>query len=153
MKKLFTAGLVASAALALSACGGTKTTTVTSTVQPTSTATTTSAPTTTTTTTPAPGPISKTCSVTGVKNVSPSTVPVQLDANGYPANKAALANCATATYLVNFVANQKAQSPVSTNNFTCTPTVSLGGSKAVFLCSGANNTIKYNFTLNYNLKG
>jgi hypothetical protein len=151
MKKLFTVGFVASAALALSACGGTKTTTVTSTVQPTSTATTTSAAT-TTTTTPAAGPISKTCSVTGVNNVSPSTVPVQLNASGYPASKASLANCATATYLVNFIANQKAQKPVTTSNFTCTPTVSLGGSKAVFICSGANNTIKYNFTLNYNLK-
>ena len=149
MKKMFAVCLAVSAAMALAACGSTKTTTVTSTVQPTSTQTSSTA--TTTTGQPAAGPVNKTCSVTSVPNVSPTTVPVQLVAKGYPASKAALVNCATASFLVNLVAKQRAEEPVNSNNFTCVPAVT--GTKAAFVCSGANDTIKYSFTLTYTLKG
>jgi hypothetical protein len=150
MKKMFAVGLALTAAMALAACGSTKTTTVTSTVQPTSTQAS-STTNTTTTAQPVVGPVNKTCSVTSVPNVSPTTVPVQLVAKGYPANKAALVNCATASFLVNLVAKQRAEEPVNSNNFTCVPAVT--GTKAAFVCSGANDTIKYRFTLNYTLTG
>lgn len=144
MKKTLALGLAASAAFAVSACGGTKTTTVTTTAQPTSTQAST---TTTSTAQPVVGPVNKTCTVTAVPNVTPTTVPVQLVAKGYPAAKAGLVNCETASFLVNLVAKQSAEEPVRSDNFDCVPAVT--GNKAAFVCSGANDSIKYSFTLNY----
>ena len=146
MKKVVAIAIAAIAAFALSACGGTKTTTVTTTAQPTTTQESTST-TTTTTAQPVVGPVNKTCTVTSVPNVSPTTVPVQLAAKGYPASKAGLVNCATASFLVNLVAKQSAEEPVRSNNFDCVPAVT--GNKAAFVCTGANDSIKYSFTLNY----
>ena len=132
----------------LTACGGTKTVTVTSTVTPsTDAAAQTTATAAQTTTTAAKPTVPTTCKVTGVANVTPSTVAVQVRAKGYPQSDQEFVGCSTAKVLVDRTANVKAQSPVSTPHFTCTPTVT--GSRADFVCVGSKGTIRYAYTLNY----
>lgn len=147
MKKLLALATAVVLAASLAACGGTKTTTVTRTLAPSSTTTSASTSVSTTTTQAATPAVSKTCSVPNVVNVTPNTVSVQLKASGYTPAQATLVNCATATTIVNIVAGQKAEMPVKTKNFACTPTVT--GNKASFTCVNSGSTITYSFTLNY----
>ncbi|CAB4877833.1 MAG: hypothetical protein F2799_05670 [Actinobacteria bacterium] len=150
MTKALSLTTVALLATALTACGGTTTTTVTSTI--TAAPTTTAAATTTTTPAkPAGAAVSKTCTVTAVPNVTPSSISVQLTAKGYVAKSLPLVGCPTASSLVKIVAATKAQMPVKTNNFNCTPTVT--GKSTGFDClitTGAAGSVKYDFTLIYN---
>lgn len=156
MRKTLVVLIAATAATALIACGSTKTVTVTSTLTTATqlSTTTTSEPTTsstTTTTTTADGKVSKSCDVTGVSQVKNGSVTVQLTASGYPASSSNLVGCSTATDLVNIVAKQKAEMPVKTNNFNCTPTVN--GNAADFTCAviaSDKGKINYQFVLNYN---
>ena len=149
MRKAVALLTVALASTVLAACGTTKTTTVTSTVTA-SAPTTTAATTTTATTTPASGPVNKTCNVTGVPNVTTGSVSVQLTATGATGAAVSLVGCPTASTLVKIVAGTKAQMPVKTKSFNCTPTVN--GTATSFDCTllAANQgSVEYKFTLNY----
>jgi len=150
MRKAVALLTVALASTVLAACGTTKTTTVTSTVTRFGTPTTTAATTTTATTTPASGPVNKTCNVTGVPNVTTGSVSVQLTATGATGAAVSLVGCPTASTLVKIVAGTKAQMPVKTKSFNCTPTVN--GTATSFDCTllAANQgSVEYKFTLNY----
>ena len=155
MRKTLVVLIAATTATALAACGSTKTVTVTSTLTTATqlSTTTTSEPTTssTTTTTTADNKVSKSCDVTGVSQVKNGSVTVQLTASDYPASASNLVGCSTATDLVNIIAKQKAEMPVKTNNFNCTPTVN--GNAADFTCAVIatdKGKINYQFVLNYN---
>ncbi|MEI6662971.1 MAG: hypothetical protein WCL20_01520 [Actinomycetes bacterium] len=155
MRKTLVVFIAATAATALIACGSTKTVTVTSTLTTATqlSTTSTSEPTasSTTTTTTADSKVSKSCDVTGVSQVKNGSVTVQLTASGYPASSSNLVGCSTATDLVNIIAKQKAEMPVKTNNFNCTPTVN--GNAADFTCAVIatdKGKINYQFVLNYN---
>jgi len=155
MRKTLVVLIAATAATALIACGSTKTVTVTSTLTTATqlSTTSTSEPTasSTTTTTTADSKVSKSCDVTGVSQVKNGSVTVQLTASGYPASSSNLVGCSTATDLVNIIAKQKAEMPVKTNNFNCTPTVN--GNAADFTCAVIatdKGKINYQFVLNYN---
>ena len=143
-------------AIALTACGSTKTvtSTVTSTLTTATQANTTTAAasttSSTTSTTTQANSETKTCSVTGVNQVKGSTVSVKLTASGYSSQVANLVGCPTAAVLVKLIAAKKSQMPVATKNFQCTPTVT--GSATVYACSLSakdKGKIDYDFTLNY----
>lgn len=159
MRHVFAVTTLSLAAVALSACGTTKTvtSTVTSTLTTATQANTTTAAASTTqttstasTTTTQANSESKTCSVNGVNAVKGGKVSVKLTASGYTAQTARLVGCTTATDLVNIVAGKKSQMPVKTNNFQCTPTVT--GSATDYTCSLSakdKGKVDYQFTLNY----
>lgn len=138
------------AALAISACGSTKTVTSTTTKTATeATSTTASSTETTTGTTTQSATVSKTCTVNGVSGVSGGTVSVQLNASGYDPAVSNLVGCTTASTLVKLIAAKRSQMPVQTQNFNCTPTVN--GNSTDFACalSAGKGKIDYQFTLNY----
>lgn len=149
MRNVICALATAAAVLALAACGSDKTDTVTATDTVTDTVTATDTVAAAPTTTTSDNSVAQVCQVTNVPNVTPPTVQVQLAAGGYPPSAQALIGCPVAQRLVNFVAEQKAQEPVSTKDFTCTPSVN--GPVSQWICEGDTGTgnVNYAFTLVY----
>jgi len=98
----------------------------------------------------ADGSFSKTCKVTGLKNVDPTTVQVGVTAKGNGAAVGSFIACPSATAVVQVVSRLQAEKPIKTGPFTCTPVVT--GTKAAFTCSLTASdavTATYKFTLNY----
>ena len=98
----------------------------------------------------ADGSYSKPCTVTGVPNVSPDKVEVVVNVKGNAAAVASFIACPSASAVVNVVAGLKAEKPIKTGPFTCTPAVTKN--KAAFTCAFTGTsavTATYKFTLNY----
>ena len=96
------------------------------------------------------GSVTKSCTVTGVPNVNPDKVDVEVTSKGKAATAAVYLSCASANPVVQMTARLKAEKPLQAGPFKCTPTVT--GNKADFVCSleiSQAVAVTYKFTLNY----
>ena len=96
------------------------------------------------------GSVTKTCTVTGVPNVTPDKVDVEVTSKGKATTAAVYLSCPSATPVVQMTARLKAEKPIQAGPFNCTPTVT--GNKANFTCTlTVSNAVAvtYKFALNY----
>ena len=98
----------------------------------------------------ADGSVTKTCTVTGVPNVSPDKVDVEVTSKGKATTAAVYLSCPSANPVVQMTARLKAEKPIQAGPFNCTPTVT--GNKADFTCTLTISNavaVTYKFALNY----
>lgn len=98
----------------------------------------------------ADGSVTKTCTVSGVPNINPDKVNVEVTSKGKAAAAATYVSCPSANPVVQMTARLKAEKPVQAGPFACTPIVS--GNQADFTCTLTISdaaTVTYKFTLNY----